>query len=228
VPDGPEGPEEKDNAFLEQKKMQEWMNDRNGTAGKKSPKLEEAVRIIKATPPGDKVLMFSSFVCALDLMKERLKDEEILCVTINGSMGAPERKRVLEQFHSDQAIKVLLMTIKVGAFGYNITAANHVIFLDLWWNQVTHTQALHRVNRLGQTKEMEVHYIIAKKQKPWKWQAPDLNDVVPMQMDDDDDDLKVDLFETIEGHIRRLCQSKKEMSNQVFASSMRKDVLKKQ
>lgn len=178
-------------SFFEKPDVKSWMYDENGTAGINSPKMVEVSKLISQFDPSEKVIIFSNYVSALELLKRRLEGEETFCAMIDGQMTIQKRQRILSQFQLDPTLKVLLMTTKVGAFGLNITAANQVIFLDRWWNQTTQIQAIHRVYRPGQKKNVQVHYIITT-----------LDGNSP----------------TIEDRIIELCMSKHKLSEDVFGS----------
>ena len=74
-----------------------------------------------------------------------------------------ERARELEDFKKDPDKKVLLCSIGSGGTGLNIVEANHVAFVDPWFNPQTHAQAECRVHRIGQTKPVTVTYFIMDK-----------------------------------------------------------------
>lgn len=191
--------------FFENEDVKKWMGDMEGSAGKSSPKMLEASRIIsEEVAPDDKVIVFSSFKSALKLLEKRLSDDGIYSVTLDGNVSTLDRQKVLDQFASDTTVKVLLVTTKVGGFGLNITCANVVIFMDRWWNAVSEIQARSRVYRLGQKKEVVVHHLIAQK-----------NPLFSKNRDDDD-------LGTVEDKILEMCQRKDEMSKQVFGFAGRK------
>ena len=74
-----------------------------------------------------------------------------------------DRARELEDFKKDPKKMVLLCTIGSGGVGLNIVEANHVFFVDPWFNPQTHAQAECRVHRIGQTKPVTVTYLIMDK-----------------------------------------------------------------
>ena len=75
-------------------------------------------------------------------------------------MSVPARTRVLEQFRSDPSISVVLVSIKAGGQGLNFTAANKVFMMEPQFNPGVEMQAIDRVHRLGQTRDVEIRRFI--------------------------------------------------------------------
>lgn len=106
---------------------------------------------------GDKTIIFSQFTTMLDVMERPLQVNGFKFGRYDGSLSLNERTRVLEQFHNDPTMEVLLVSTKCGSLGLNLTVANRVILMDVWWNPALENQAIDRVHRIGQTKDVEVH-----------------------------------------------------------------------
>ena len=70
---------------------------------------------------------------------------------LEGSMNNEQRKNILKTFKSDQNIKILLLSIKLGGVGLNLNSANVVVIMEPWWNPAVEDQAIDRINRIGQT-----------------------------------------------------------------------------
>ena len=66
-------------------------------------------------------------------------------------MNNEQRKNILKTFKSDQNIKILLLSIKLGGVGLNLNSANVVVIMEPWWNPAVEDQAIDRINRIGQT-----------------------------------------------------------------------------
>ncbi len=77
-------------------------------------------------------------------------------------MNDQKRKEVINRFKTERDAKVFLISIKVGGVGLNLTAANTVIILEPWWNPAVEDQAMDRINRIGQTREMKVYKFVSK------------------------------------------------------------------
>jgi len=77
-------------------------------------------------------------------------------------MSHTERTDTLDEFENNSKVKVILVSTKAGAVALSLTAANHVFLLDPWWNPQIDRQAIDRVYRLGQKKEVYVYRFFAK------------------------------------------------------------------
>lgn len=71
-------------------------------------------------------------------------------------MSQKKRTEVLHQFKTDPSLGVFLISLKAGGVGLNLTAANHVFLIDPWWNPAVEDQAVERVHRIGQKKNVEI------------------------------------------------------------------------
>ncbi|EPD0733698.1 DEAD/DEAH box helicase, partial [Shigella flexneri] len=78
---------------------------------------------------------------------------------LNGSMSKQQRDRLIEQFQAGE-FPIFLLSLKAGGTGLNLTAANHVIHYDRWWNPAVENQATDRAYRIGQTRFVHVHKLI--------------------------------------------------------------------
>jgi len=109
---------------------------------------------------GHRVLVFSQFVSMLSLLKERLVEENIPFSYLDGS--TPDRAKVVNEFQSNPAIPVFLISLKAGGVGLNLTGADTVIHFDPWWNPAVEDQATDRAHRIGQTKVVTSYKLIAR------------------------------------------------------------------
>ncbi|RKO91765.1 P-loop containing nucleoside triphosphate hydrolase protein, partial [Blyttiomyces helicus] len=103
--------------------------------------------------------VFSQFIGMLDLCEEAIKQKGYKFERFDGAMSATERNDAITRFRENPRITVLLVSLKCGSLGLNLTCANHVILLDAWWNPAVENQAIDRVHRYGQRKEVTVHRI---------------------------------------------------------------------
>ena len=67
---------------------------------------------------------------------------------------------MVEEFQTNDSHKIMIMSLKAGGTGLNLTAATNVIHYDLWWNPAVETQATDRTYRIGQTRNVTVHRLI--------------------------------------------------------------------
>ena len=128
-----------------------------------SIKTETCLHLInQAINNGHKVIVFSSFTKALERLNEELKKELISCLYIHGQIDAQTRLEYSNTFNSTNNVKVMLVSIKAGGTGLNLTGGDIVIHLDPWWNIATENQATDRAHRIGQTKPVTVIKLICK------------------------------------------------------------------
>ncbi|RMZ75653.1 hypothetical protein DV737_g5173, partial [Chaetothyriales sp. CBS 132003] len=104
----------------------------------------------------NKVLVFSQFRGVLKAFSTICSENHWNHQVFHGEMSMEARNRAIETFTADRSCKVLLAGMKSGGVGLNLTAANKVIVIDLWWNVAAETQAFCRVYRIGQERPCEV------------------------------------------------------------------------
>lgn len=81
---------------------------------------------------------------------------------IHGGVPVKERSAIVERFQSDSYVPYLVLSVKAGGTGLNLTKANHVIHFDRWWNPSVENQATDRAFRIGQDKNVMVHKFVCK------------------------------------------------------------------
>jgi len=127
---------------------------------KASAKLDLAeVLISKIAEKGEKVVIFSYTLAPLRALATRLKEQSVPLLFIAGSSQSGERSNILTAFADPKGPAVLLASSKVAAEGLNLTAANHAVFINKWWNPSANAQARDRIVRIGQTKPCFVYYL---------------------------------------------------------------------
>ena len=105
---------------------------------------------------GESVLVFTNFVSTLHYIKELFENHNHSPLSIHGGVSMNKRKEILEIFEKSTQPSILLMTLKTGGVGLNLTKANHVFHLEPWWNPAAENQGTDRVHRMGQTKHVHV------------------------------------------------------------------------
>ncbi|CAK0853536.1 unnamed protein product [Prorocentrum cordatum] len=122
-----------------------------------SGKLEALDRMLpKLLRFGHKVLVFSQFTSLLDILEDFLKWRDIVHVRLDGQVAHEQRKARIERFNSDESVKVFLLSARAGGLGLNLQAADTVVLFDIDWNPQNDRQAVARVHRVGQTREVRV------------------------------------------------------------------------
>jgi SNF2 family DNA or RNA helicase len=111
-----------------------------------------------AVAEGHRVLVFSQFTSFLKKVAARMDALTLPYCYLDGS--TVRRGAVIERFRSGDA-PVFLISLKAGGFGLNLTEADYVFLLDPWWNPATESQAVDRVHRIGQSKNVMVYRMVA-------------------------------------------------------------------
>ncbi|MFD2553507.1 DEAD/DEAH box helicase [Sphingobacterium tabacisoli] len=117
-----------------------------------SVKIDVLVEQIKGKMGAHKILVFSQFVGMLDLVKERLDQNNIAYSYLTGQ--SKNRKVIVSEFQHDDSIRVFLISLKAGGVGLNLTGADYVYLVDPWWNPAVENQAIDRSYRIGQDKKV--------------------------------------------------------------------------
>ena len=116
--------------------------------------------VVDAVSNGHKVVVFFNFIAGIELVSERLDAEGIYFVTMTGSTH--DRRSVVERFQNDPSCHVMLMTLKTGGVGLNLTVADTVFIFEPWWNKAAEEQAINRLHRIGQKQKVMSYSIITR------------------------------------------------------------------
>lgn len=130
----------------------------NAESSSKLRRLLAALELVAAD--GHKALVFSQWTSLLDLAEPHLKQAGIAFTRLDGSTR--DRQAVVEQFQAEDGPPVMLLSLKAGGTGLNLTSADHVFLLDLWWNPAVEEQAADRAHRIGQQRPVMVYRLVAK------------------------------------------------------------------
>lgn len=101
-----------------------------------------------------KSVVFSQWTTNLDLIEQALQNEDISFVRLDGKMARQARTRVMDSFREDPEVQVILVSIMAGSLGLNLTAGNSVYIMEPLYNPAAEAQAIDRVHRLGQKREV--------------------------------------------------------------------------
>lgn len=124
-----------------------------------SAKLDRLAELLdELRSEGRQTLVFSQFTSMLALIESRLSSMGIEYVTLTGD--TTDRATPVKRFQKGEA-PVFLISLKAGGTGLNLTAAETVIHYDPWWNPAVERQATDRAHRIGQTKPVFVHKLVA-------------------------------------------------------------------
>lgn len=126
-----------------------------------SPKIDYlAENIASAVDNGHKVVVFFNFIAGIELLGEQLEARKIDYASMTGS--TTDRRNIVERFQNSPDCKVLLMTLKTGGVGLNLTAADIVYIAEPWWNNAAQEQAINRLHRIGQKATVFSTQVITK------------------------------------------------------------------
>ena len=129
-----------------------------GRSGKLT-RIEELLEEI--VDSGDRALAFTQYATWGDRLTPYLSELlDIEALWLHG--GVPRRRRdaMVEQFQSDAGPPLMLISLRAGGTGLNLTKASHVIHLDRWWNPAVEDQATDRAHRIGQARTVFVHRLV--------------------------------------------------------------------
>lgn len=124
-----------------------------------SAKMQALLAHLKRTireERGAKTVVFSQFTSFLDLIEPALTRDHIPFLRFDGSISQKQRATILAEFTSSPKPYVLLLSLRAGGVGLNLTCANKVFMMDPWWSFAVEAQAIDRVHRMGQDREVKV------------------------------------------------------------------------
>lgn len=150
-----------------------------------SAKIHSLLNHLSRVPPNTKSVVFSQFTSFLDLIAPQLTRAGIHHVRLDGSMPQKARAEVLAQFTKTESYEdieeediqnaqaktsstsssnptVLLISLRAGGVGLNLTAASNVFMMDPWWSFAIEAQAIDRVHRMGQMRDVNVTRFVVK------------------------------------------------------------------
>ena len=126
-----------------------------------SAKVELLLEVLgEAVADGHKALVFSQWTALLDRVEPHLRAADIDFTRLDGQTR--RRDEVVRRFQDDGGPPVMLISLRAGGTGLNLTAADHIFLLDPWWNPAVEDQAADRAHRIGQTRPVLVHRLVAR------------------------------------------------------------------
>jgi len=127
-------------------------------ATKTGVKIERSTELLsQIRRNGEKAVVFSVYLEPLHLLHQRLTQAGVPSLTLTGDLDSSERDETIAGFTTQSDVTALLASVRVAGVGLTRTAANHVLFLNQWWNPSTNSQARDRVIRIGQDKRVHVY-----------------------------------------------------------------------
>ncbi|KAI6031365.1 SNF2 family N-terminal domain-containing protein [Pisolithus microcarpus] len=155
---------EEQSPFFDSNKIQAAISLRRNDfrSSTKLDALLQNLRRLQDQDPYFRAIVFSQFTSFLSLISTALDRERLTWYRFDGTMDTKKRNAAITEFRqNERKPKILLISLKAGGVGLNLTTANHVFMMDCWWNTATEHQAIDRVHRLGQEKTVYVkHFIV--------------------------------------------------------------------
>lgn len=124
--------------------------------------LIKHLRDLRRENPTIKSVVFSQFTSFLSLLEPALARANMRFLRLDGSMAQKARAAVLEEFKESKKFTILLISLKAGGVGLNLTSAKRVFMMDPWWSFAVEAQAIDRIHRMGQEDEVKVYRFIVK------------------------------------------------------------------
>jgi SNF2 family DNA or RNA helicase len=122
-----------------------------------SAKVRQLMSILHKEVDDHKFIVFSQFTSMLDIVERFFKKDGIRYARYDGGMKNDAREAALDSLRNDSRTRVLLCSLRCGALGLNLTAASRVVILEPFWNPFVEEQAIDRVHRLTQRRDVVVY-----------------------------------------------------------------------
>jgi len=142
--------------FLQQESKRQWEITR-------SSKLERLVELVdQIAEQQERCLIFTQYIEMGNQIQKLLSQRyELEVPYLHGGVAKQKRDEMIESFQNEDIPQIaFVLSLKAGGTGLNLTAANHVIHFDRWWNPAVENQATDRAFRIGQSRQVEVHKFI--------------------------------------------------------------------
>ncbi len=141
----------------------QWLGDGSFEASQSGKFLRLAALCAPIADRQDKALVFTQFRAMTGPLRRHLaacfgRDGLVL----HGGVPVARRSEIVRRFQEDEQVPFMVLSLKAGGTGLNLTAANHVVHFDRWWNPAVENQATDRVFRIGQHRNVLVHKFVCK------------------------------------------------------------------
>jgi SNF2 family DNA or RNA helicase/uncharacterized Zn finger protein len=127
-----------------------------------SGKMQVLIELLKNIEENsEKVLVFTQYAQMGNIIKKVVEEELNMEVDfLHGKQSRKTRDKIVDDFNTNPQKKILILSLKAGGTGLNLTAVNNVIHYDLWWNPAVESQATDRTYRIGQKRNVMVYRLI--------------------------------------------------------------------
>jgi superfamily II DNA or RNA helicase len=140
----------------------QYLKEEQPTTAGRSGKLELLDELLDTLlAEGASVLIFTQYVRLARLLEQHLAARGVPTQFLHGGTPVAEREAMVRRFQ-DGEVPVFLLSLRAAGTGLNLTRAEHVVHYDRWWNPAVEAQATDRAYRIGQTRPVQVHRLIAE------------------------------------------------------------------
>ncbi|MEU3838502.1 DEAD/DEAH box helicase [Streptomyces sp. NPDC028635] len=140
----------------------QFLKEEDGPLAGRSGKLDLLDELLATiTAEGGAALVFTQYVAMARLLQRHLSERGVPALMLHGGTPVARREEMVQRFQ-DGEVPVFLLSLKAAGTGLNLTRADHVVHYDRWWNPAVEAQATDRAYRIGQTKPVQVHRMIAE------------------------------------------------------------------
>jgi len=139
--------------------LEAW-NIASAQIGSKVARLLEEIKCMSQNDATSKCVVFSQFLGTLDIVQQELTARGVKFSRVDGNMKQYQRADNIHSFTNESEVKVLLLSMRAGAAGLNLMAANYCFLMDPATNSAIEEQAIDRIHRIGQTRPVTVKRFI--------------------------------------------------------------------
>lgn len=144
--------------------INEKTKEKNNVKLKTSSKIIKLIEIIKnVLNKNEKIVIVSQWVNMLSLIREIVENEiNVKSIILKGNISFKERSNSIRSFENNDDVKICYVSLNASAEGINLISANHLVLMDLWWNNAKMTQVTDRIHRIGQCKSVNIYNLQIK------------------------------------------------------------------
>ncbi|SDD05364.1 DEAD/DEAH box helicase [Glycomyces harbinensis] len=140
----------------------QYVGEGDGGLAERSGKLDRVTEMLaEVVDEGAKALIFTQYRQMGELLSRHLHAElGVAAPFLHGGLDQPARDKLVDGFQTSEGPDILLVSLRAGGTGLNLTGASHVVHYDRWWNPAVEDQATDRAHRIGQTRTVHVHKLV--------------------------------------------------------------------
>ena len=132
---------------------------------KNTIKVQKVIKLTKiAIENNEKIVIVSQWVGMLNIIRHVFEDElpDVKYINLQGNIPLAQRTKNIEKFETKKSVKVCFLSLMSSSEEINLVSANHLVFVDCWWNKSKMIQGADRIHRIGQTKQVNIYNLQIK------------------------------------------------------------------